>query len=98
VKVGEKKIVGEIIKLEGNTASVQCYEDTCKAYPSLSAIRDACATIKRYYTSILNACLTPHIEMLLCLSLFRLAAQLASVWETPWCEPRSLSPYCSALD
>jgi hypothetical protein len=30
VKVGWEKLVGEIIKLEGDTASIQCYEDTCK--------------------------------------------------------------------
>ena len=30
VKVGWDKFVGEIIKLEGDTASIQCYEDTCK--------------------------------------------------------------------
>jgi len=30
VKVGWSKLVGEIIKLEGDTASIQCYEDTCK--------------------------------------------------------------------
>jgi vacuolar-type H+-ATPase catalytic subunit A/Vma1 len=29
VKVGWDKLVGEIIKLEGDTASIQCYEDTC---------------------------------------------------------------------
>ena len=28
VRVGEKRIVGEIIKLEADTASIQCYEDT----------------------------------------------------------------------
>lgn len=28
VKVGWDKLVGEIIKLEGNSASIQCYEDT----------------------------------------------------------------------
>ena len=28
VRVGQKRIVGEIIKLEGDTASIQCYEDT----------------------------------------------------------------------
>jgi len=28
VKVGWSKLVGEIIKLEGDTASIQCYEDT----------------------------------------------------------------------
>lgn len=31
VKVGWDKLVGEIIRLEGDTASIQCYEDTCKA-------------------------------------------------------------------
>ena len=30
VKVGWDKLVDEIIKLEGDTASIQCYEDTCK--------------------------------------------------------------------
>lgn len=30
VKVGWDRLVGEIIKLEGDTASIQCYEDTCK--------------------------------------------------------------------
>lgn len=28
VKVGWDKLVGEIIKLEGDNASIQCYEDT----------------------------------------------------------------------
>merc|ERR1719389_1055915 len=28
VKVGWERLVGEIIKLEGDTASIQCYEDT----------------------------------------------------------------------
>jgi len=28
VKVGWDKLVGEIIKLEGNSCSIQCYEDT----------------------------------------------------------------------
>lgn len=28
VKVGWDKLVGEIIRLEGDTASIQCYEDT----------------------------------------------------------------------
>ena len=32
VKVGWDRLVGEIIKLEGDTASIQCYEDTCKSY------------------------------------------------------------------
>ncbi len=27
-KVGRDKLAGEIIKLEGDTASIQCYEDT----------------------------------------------------------------------
>lgn len=33
VKVGYDKLVGEIIKLDGDSAYIQCYEDTCK--PSL---------------------------------------------------------------
>ncbi len=28
VKVGSDKLVGEIIKLEGDTAFIQCYKDT----------------------------------------------------------------------
>jgi V-type H+-transporting ATPase subunit A len=32
VKVGWDKLVGEIIKLEGDTASIQCYEDTCNYF------------------------------------------------------------------
>lgn len=32
VKVGWDKLVGEIIRLEGDTASIQCYEDTCTLY------------------------------------------------------------------
>ena len=32
VKVGWDRLVGEIIKLEGDTASIQCYEDTCKQW------------------------------------------------------------------
>jgi len=32
VKIGWDKLVGEIIKLEGDTASIQCYEDTCKSF------------------------------------------------------------------
>ena len=31
VKVGWEKLVGEVIKLEGDSASIQCYEDTCKS-------------------------------------------------------------------
>lgn len=30
VKVGYDKLVGEIIKLDGDSAYIQCYEDTCK--------------------------------------------------------------------
>ena len=37
VKVGWDKLVGEIIKLEGDTASIQCYEDTCKLKSYLAA-------------------------------------------------------------
>ena len=29
MKVGWDKLVGEIIKLDGDQASIQCYEDTC---------------------------------------------------------------------
>ena len=35
VKVGWDKLVGEIIKLEGDNASIQCYEDTCKLHINL---------------------------------------------------------------
>ena len=32
VKVGYDKLVGEIIKLDGDSAYIQCYEDTCNFY------------------------------------------------------------------
>lgn len=32
VKVGYDKLVGEIIKLDGDSAYIQCYEDTCNSY------------------------------------------------------------------
>ena len=32
VKIGWDKLVGEIIKLEGDTASIQCYEETWKFF------------------------------------------------------------------
>ena len=31
VRVGYDRLVGEIIKLEGDTASIQCYEETGKS-------------------------------------------------------------------
>lgn len=36
VKVGWDKLVGEIIKLERDTAFIQCYEDTCKSRPIIA--------------------------------------------------------------
>ena len=30
VRVGSKQLVGEIIQLNKDTASIQCYEDTCE--------------------------------------------------------------------
>lgn len=30
VRVGWQKLVGEIIKLDGSSAFIQCYEDTCE--------------------------------------------------------------------
>lgn len=32
VKVGYDKLVGEIIKLDGDSAYIQCYEDTCNCW------------------------------------------------------------------
>ena len=32
VKVGYDKLVGEIIKLDGDSAYIQCYEDTCNFF------------------------------------------------------------------
>jgi len=40
VKVGWDKLVGEIIKLEGDTASIQCYEDTCKFFLAVLILKD----------------------------------------------------------
>lgn len=33
VKVGPDSLVGEVIKLEGDTATIQVYEETCKFLP-----------------------------------------------------------------
>ena len=38
VKIGWDKLVGEIIKLDGDTASIQCYEDTCKRLEQIRRI------------------------------------------------------------
>jgi V-type H+-transporting ATPase subunit A len=32
VKVGYDKLVGEIIRLETDSAYIQCYEDTCNLF------------------------------------------------------------------
>ena len=40
VKVGWEKLVGEVIKLEGDSASIQCYEDTCKLFGALKNLSD----------------------------------------------------------
>jgi vacuolar-type H+-ATPase catalytic subunit A/Vma1 len=40
VRVGFHKLVGEIIKLEGDTASIQVYEDTCESLSPLSFLVD----------------------------------------------------------
>jgi hypothetical protein len=47
VKVGWDRLVGEIIKLEGDTASIQCYEDTCKQNLLLSV---AVNSLYKYYS------------------------------------------------
>jgi hypothetical protein len=45
VRVGFHKLVGEIIKLEGDTASIQVYEDTCE---SLSLFLETPLTLPSY--------------------------------------------------
>ena len=40
VKVGWEKLVGEVIKLEGDSASIQCYEDTCKLFGASNNLSD----------------------------------------------------------
>lgn len=42
VKIGWDKLVGEIIRLEGDTASIQCYEDTCKFRSNFSQTSNLC--------------------------------------------------------
>jgi len=32
VRVGSKELVGEIIRLEGDTATIQVYEETCELF------------------------------------------------------------------
>lgn len=36
VRVGWQKLVGEIIRLDGDSAFIQCYEDTCKIFIHLT--------------------------------------------------------------
>ena len=38
VKVGYDKLVGEIIKLDGDSAFIQCYEDTCNLWFYLAGL------------------------------------------------------------
>ncbi len=52
VKVGWDKLVGEIIKLEGDTASIQCYEDTCKCFSSNPVSCKALLIIKTFLMMI----------------------------------------------
>lgn len=39
VRVGWQKLVGEIIKLDGDSAFIQCYEDTCELCRSHRTVR-----------------------------------------------------------
>ena len=38
VRVGHSELVGEIIKLEGDMATIQVYEETCILYIQLSSV------------------------------------------------------------
>jgi vacuolar-type H+-ATPase catalytic subunit A/Vma1 len=38
VRVGYLQLVGEIIRLEGDLATIQVYEETCKIYKNLDII------------------------------------------------------------
>jgi V-type H+-transporting ATPase subunit A len=42
VRVGNEKLVGEIIKLEGDNASIQCYEDTSGLSLGDPVLRSVC--------------------------------------------------------
>ena len=49
VRVGNARLVGEIIKLEGETATIQVYEETCEfaalsATPSQSTVSNSQST------------------------------------------------------
>lgn len=33
VRVGHEELVGEIIRLEGDMATIQVYEETCESFP-----------------------------------------------------------------
>ncbi|KAL2311315.1 hypothetical protein Nmel_003015 [Mimus melanotis] len=39
VRVGHSELVGEIIRLEGDLATVQVYEETCILFTALCAVR-----------------------------------------------------------
>ena len=47
VRVGYSELVGEIIRLEGDMATVQVYEDTCIL--SLMSCRNCSMTLKSWY-------------------------------------------------
>lgn len=52
VKIGWDKLVGEIIKLDGDTASIQCYEDTCKKRKNLDLERPRMKTSQIFWLKI----------------------------------------------
>ena len=39
VRVGHSELIGEIVRLEGDTATIQVYEETCMYYACLSVDR-----------------------------------------------------------
>ena len=46
VRVGHSELVGEIIRLEGDMATIQVYEETCILYSNVNMI--ICCTPHRY--------------------------------------------------
>ncbi len=59
VRVGHYELVGEIIRLEGDMATIQVYEDTCILYRNVSLqIGDL-----RYWTGLLLVCNITELHM-----------------------------------
>ena len=60
VRVGHDRLVGEIIKLIGDTASIQCYEETAGLTVGDPVIRTGAPLQVEVFPLISFVCLTPN--------------------------------------